>query len=117
MGRRSWREIESWLENYLAHETGALHRQTLTDAEDLRRELEVIRIQATQWITEHHGRGVHRGAGVDVDNQVLAASGAAPDYRFSLEKALSSGKYCGAAALQAVLYHSGIEKRRADLHE
>ena len=83
----AWKS-ESWLENYLAHvKRERFTGKTLTDAEDLRRELEVIRIQGYAVDNhEHHTDVVCIAAPVfDVDNQVLAAIGiAAPDYRFSL---------------------------------
>ena len=94
--------------------------KTLTDAEDLRRELEVIRIQGYAVDNhEHHTDVVCIAAPVfDVDNQVLAAIGiAAPDYRFSLERrcpTLGNIAVCGPHYREAglALSHSGIEKER-----
>ena len=83
-------------------------------AEDLRRELEVIRIQGYAVDNhEHHTDVVCIAAPVfDVDNQVLAAIGiAAPDYRFSLEKALSySGEIlrCAARITEKLGWHYPI---------
>ena len=76
---------------------------------------------------EHHTDVVCIAAPVfDVDNQVLAAIGiAAPDYRFSLEKALSySGEILRCAAALQRSWAGTIpfgyrkrEMREADLHE
>ena len=76
---------------------------------------------------EHHTDVVCIAAPVfDVDNQVLAAIGiAAPDYRFSLEKALSySGEIlrCAARITEKLGWHYPFgyrkrEMREADLHE
>ena len=110
----AWKS-ESWLENYLAHvKRERFTSKTLTDAEDLRRELEVIRIQGYAVDNhEHHTDVVCIAAPVfDVDNQVLAAIGiAAPDYRFSLEKALSySGEIlrCAARITEKLGWHYPI---------
>ena len=135
----AWKS-ESWLENYLAHvKRERFTGKTLTDAEDLRRavlrcleqrreelltaadlaedlrrELEVIRIQGYAVDNhEHHTDVVCIAAPVfDVDNQVLAAIGiAAPDYRFSLEKALSySGEIlrCAARITEKLGWHYPI---------
>ena len=110
----AWKS-ESWLENYLAHVKPARYTgKTLTDAEDLRRELEFIRIQGYAVDNhEHHTDVVCIAAPVvDVDNQELAAIGiAAPDYRFSLEKALSySGEIlrCAARITEKLGWHYPI---------
>lgn len=91
----AWKS-ESWLKNYLEHtELVRYTSKTLADPESLLRELEVIRIQSYAVDNhEHHTDVVCIAAPIfDVDNQALAAiSIAAPDYRFSLEKALSYGK-------------------------
>lgn len=88
----AWKS-EAWLKNYLEHtELTRYTPKTICDAESLRRELEVIRIQGYAVDNhEHHTDVVCIAAPVfDVDNQAVAAIGiAAPDYRFSLEKALS----------------------------
>ena len=98
----------------MADKEGKRPYSALTDAEDLRRELEVIRIQGYAVDNhEHHTDVVCIAAPVfDVDNQVLAAIGiAAPDYRFSLEKALSySGEIlrCAARITEKLGWHYPI---------
>lgn len=91
----AWKS-ESWLKNYLEHtELTRYTSKTLADPESLLRELEVIRIQGYAVDNhEHHTDVVCIAAPIfDVDNQAPAAiSIAAPDYRFSLEKALSYGR-------------------------
>lgn len=88
----SWKPKE-WLDAYL--NTAKLERytpKTITNAQDLRRELDVIKIQGYALDNhEHHTDVVCIAAPIlDVDNVSLASIGlAAPDYRFSLEKALS----------------------------
>ena len=91
----AWKS-EKWLNNYLEHNQLTRYTPlTICDPQSLRRELEVIRIQGYAVDNhEHHTDVVCIAAPIfDVDNTAVAAiSIAAPDYRFSLEKALSYGK-------------------------
>ena len=74
----AWKS-ESWLKNYLEHtELTRYTSKTLADPESLLRELEVIRIQG--YAVDNH------------EHHTDVVCIAAPDYRFSLEKALSYGR-------------------------
>ena len=91
----AWKS-EKWLNSYLEHNQLTRYTPlTICDPQSLRRELEVIRIQGYAVDNhEHHTDVVCIAAPIfDVGNTAVAAiSIAAPDYRFSLEKALSYGK-------------------------
>lgn len=106
----AWKS-EKWLNSYLEHNQLARYTPlTICDPDSLRRELEVIRIQGYAVDNhEHHTDVVCIAAPIfDVGNTAVAAiSIAAPDYRFSLEKALSYTIMLGLIIVNIFMYLQG----------